>query len=280
MRVRGAAGPEGLAPTTDRFGTALSDISRCRRCGHMQLERLPSDVELRAAYSVAESTAYLEEERGQRATARRTLALIEDHAERGRMLDVGCWAGFLLAEARARGWSTLGVEPSTFAARHARDRLGLEVLTADLFHARLGGRRFDAVVLGDVIEHLPEPGLALERIAGLLAPGGVVALLLPDAGSRMARVLGRRWWSVIPTHVQYFTRSSIGTLLEHGGYRVLRVETAPKSFSVRYYLGRVGGYSRPAARALVRSAEALGLVNRMWAPDFRDRMAVVAARAV
>ena len=54
------------------------------------------------------------------------------------------------------------------------------------------------------------------------------------------------------------------------------VSTAPKAFSVRYYLDRIGGYSRPLAGGLVSAASAAGVADRMWAPDFRDRMAVIA----
>ena len=148
--------------------------------------------------------------------------------------------------------------------------------TADLRTADLDGRRFDAVVLGDVIEHLPRPGEALDRIATLLAPGGAICLMVPDAGSRLARAMGARWWSVIPTHVQYFTRASLRTLLARHGYEVLDVATHPKAFTVRYYLSRIEGYSAPAGRALVRGAERVGVADRMWAPDFRDRMLVIA----
>ncbi|MDQ3768722.1 MAG: class I SAM-dependent methyltransferase [Actinomycetota bacterium] len=101
-------------------------------------------------------------------------------------------------------------------------------------------------------------------------------LALPDAGSRVARALGARWWSVIPTHVQYFTRGSLATLLGRHGWQVLDVATAPKAFTVRYYLERTGGYSPAAARGLVRAARIARVADRMWAPDFRDRMQVIA----
>ena len=52
------------------------------------------------------------------------------------------------------------MEPSRFAAEFARDRLGLEVTTATLESAELPAEAFDAAVLGDVIEHLPDPGTA------------------------------------------------------------------------------------------------------------------------
>ena len=273
LEVEGGTGPEGLAPTTTRFGAALSDIVRCRDCGHMQLQRMPPEAELAEAYGEAEDLAYVEEEEGQRATADWLLAEVERWARSGSLLDVGCWTGFLLSEAERRGWSAAGVEPSEFAAGYARE-LGLRVTHGDLFDVKSGG--YDAIVMGDVIEHLPEPGAALDHLRTLLAPGGVLALALPDAGSRVARALRSRWWSVIPTHVQYFTRSSLRMLLERHGFRVLRVRTAPKAFTVRYYLGRVAGYGAGFSDLLESGAERLGVADRLWALDFRDRMLVIA----
>jgi SAM-dependent methyltransferase len=277
LRVAGEIGPDGLIPSTDRFGSALADIVRCPHCGHMQLDPMPDEALLAAAYADAQSDAYIEEEAGQRETARRALDRIEAHLRgRGAILDLGCWVGFLLAEARARGWRTLGVEPSEFGSGYAREQLGLEVVTGDLFSAELERGTFDAIVLGDVIEHVVSPAGALARVRELLAPGGVVWLALPDAGSAVARTLGKRWWSVIPTHVQYFTRGSLTTLLARSGFEQLEVATAPKVFTVGYYLERIGGYSPAAGRAIARAARAAGVAERMWAPDFRDRMAVIA----
>ncbi len=278
LRVAGEMGPDGLIPTTDQFGTALADIVRCPSCGHMQLDPMPADEVLESAYVDAASDDYVGEEDGQRETARRILTRIERQHAPGRLLDLGCWVGFLLAEAGDRGWDGVGVEPSTFASAYARERLGLDVRTTDLFSAELEPESFDAVVLGDVIEHLIDPDAALDRIAALLAPGGVLAMMLPDAGSPLARRMGAKWWSVIPTHVQYFTRGSMGTLLGRKGWDLLDIGTAPKAFTVRYYLERIGGYSKPLSDGLVKGAAAVGAAERMWAPDFGDRMLVIARR--
>jgi SAM-dependent methyltransferase len=276
--VRADLGAQGLIPTTDQYGAALDDIVECARCGHRQLARWPSEVELLELYVGARADHYTQEEVGQRATARVSLEQIERCTDGRRLLDLGCWVGFLLAEARERGWEVTGVEPSAYAAAQARERLGLRVLEQDLLSADLPEAGFDAIVLGDVIEHLTDPLGALERIGRLLAPGGVLYLTLPDSGSRLARLMGARWWSVIPTHVQYFTRASLALLLRRAGYEPLLVTTAPKTFSVRYYLWRIGGYSRPLAAGLTRVAELAGVADRLWTPDFRDRMAFVARR--
>lgn len=277
LAVAGEMGPRGLIPTTDRFGTALADIFRCATCGHMQLDPMPDEAVLGAAYAQAESDDYIREEPGQRQNARLALERIASYSGApGRLVDLGCWVGALLVEAKQRGWQPVGVEPSDFASEYARQHYSLNVLTADVLTAPLPPSSFDAVTMGDVIEHLAAPGAALDRIRELLTPGGILWLALPDAGSLAARAFGRRWWSVIPTHVQYFTRQSMRVLLDRHGFDVLEARTAPKAFTVGYYLGRLSGYSPPVAEALTSVADRARLADRIWTLDLHDRMGIVA----
>lgn len=276
FRVAGTIGEEGLIPTTDRYGMAMSDIVSCEQCGHMQLREMPAEAALTAAYSEAESGDYLSEERGQRETANRILERVEHHQNPGRLADLGCWVGFLISEAERRGWEVVGVEPSEFASGYARDRLGLDVRTAGMFDDELEQESFDAVFMGDVIEHIPAADMAVDSARRLLRGGGMLALTLPDAGSRIARTLGRRWWSVIPTHVHYFTRDSIRTLLGRRGFQTLEITTAPKAFTIDYYANRLAGYRSRPASVTARALQRIGLSGRLWAPDFRDRMLVIA----
>ncbi len=119
MAVAAELDPEGLIPSSDRFGTALADIVRCSGCGHMQLQPMPAETVLAPAYAGAASEDYVEEEAGQRETARRALAQIEAYApDRGAMLDLGCWVGFLLAE---------GSRPRLGDARRRAERVRLGV---------------------------------------------------------------------------------------------------------------------------------------------------------
>ena len=141
---------------------------------------------LAEAYGDAASADYVEEVAGQRATARAVLERLERHVGRGMLLDLGSWVGFLLAEARDRGWDVVGVEPSEFASAYARTASAW-TCAPTTSSPRRPEHHFDAVVLGDVIEHLPRPGEALDRIASLLGPGGVAASC---PGRRLAR--GRR----------------------------------------------------------------------------------------
>ena len=259
-------------PSTLSFGSSSGRVLSCAACGHAWVSD-PGDVSL--PYADAADDVTLREEAGQRETARRDLEQIEAFVSPGSMLDVGCWTGSFLDVARDRGWQAHGIEPSSWASERARVR-GLDVITGTLEGFRPGPATFRGVALRDVIEHVADPAAALRRLHAALDGGGALYLTTPDAGSRLARVLGSRWWSVMPMHVQYFTRGSMTELLRRCGFRVASITTHAKAFTVRYYAERLGGYAAPAARAVVAGARALRVADRIVAPDFRDRMAVVA----
>ena len=134
----------------------------------MQLEEFPAEEELENAYEDAESYDYVSEEAGQRETARFILERIERQVAPGKLLDLGCWVGFLLSEADGRGWQATGVEPSEFASKFAGETFGLDVRKGNLLDVELPSGSFDAVFLGDVIEHMIDPGRTLRRVSEFL----------------------------------------------------------------------------------------------------------------
>jgi protoporphyrinogen oxidase/SAM-dependent methyltransferase len=273
---------ESFRPATCDFGRSPGLVAACVRCDHASVVDAVDTREVSAAYAGAEDAVTLREREGRLITARRGLSLIERHApakdasraERV-LLDIGCWTGEFLVEAREHGWRVHGVEPSSWAAGIAREA-GLDVAVGELGDLRLAESSVDVIVMTDVLEHLDDPAGSLREIRRLLVPGGLLYLTIPDAGSRLARLLGQRWWSVLPMHLQYFTRPSLTRLLRRSGFDVLDLRTHAKEFTVRYYSERVSGYSPAMSRVANRVLEVLGIADRLIAPDFGDRMEVVA----
>jgi SAM-dependent methyltransferase len=226
----------------------------------------PQQTSILAAYTESDDPVSLREADGQVETARRALTRIERSVSPGRLLDLGCWTGSFMEAARGRSWSPLGIEPSRWAAAEARRR-GFEVVGDDLFAHQLPQHSFRLVVMGDVLEHLTEPLRALGTVRDLLEPEGALFLTVPNAGSLLARALGRRWWSVLPMHLQYFTPGSLELALRASGFEVEWARSHAKAFSMRYYAERLEGYS---------PLRVLRLADRMWAPDFHDRLQVLA----
>ena len=209
---------------------AAHGLLRCARCS--LLFAPPRDPEaLRALYGEAYYAGYAHgegyEEGGTREReAALRLALVRPYAASGRLLEVGCASGWFLAAAQAVGFSATGLEPSEAMAAAARERTGAEVLTGFLEDAPLPEGAFAVACLWHVLEHIPDPRGALERLAALLAPGGVVALEVPNAASRQAARLGDAWphWD-FPHHVAHWNPAALRRLF--ADWAVLRLDTLP-----------------------------------------------------
>src|SRR4051812_1124269 len=228
-----------LSPTCHAVGSH-GDLLRCARCGTVQQPSRPAEGTLADLYREMEDDAYLAEEAGRRATARRLVALIERRRGPGRLLDVGCGHGLLLDEARQRGWRGSGLEVAAGAAAYARS-LGLDV-REDPVEALAPGRDgpYDAIVLADVIEHLDDPVAAVRSCAALLADGGVLCVVTPDPASRTARVAGARWWALLPGHTFLLPRATLRAVLAGEGLEPVDDVGLWRTFSLAYWLQGLG----------------------------------------
>jgi len=141
-----------------------------------------------------------------------------------RLLEVGCAYGFFLEEARHH-FDVTGIEISSAATAACRES-GLNVINAEVNESALAPLgRFDAIVLLDVIEHLPDPAGSLRLLASHLKEGGVLILTTGDFASSAARVAGKKWRLMTPPqHLWFFTPSSMRRLANAHGLTVESVD--------------------------------------------------------
>jgi len=207
-------------------------VVRCGGCGLVFVGRQPSPDELIALYDedyyedpAAEGYAsYAAAEERKRIHDRSLLADLERLVAPGDLLEIGCAYGFFLDEARARGWRVRGVEPSTHAADEASRRLGISIPTVAFTDLAVEPSSLDAVVMWDVVEHLPNPRATVEAAERWLRPGGVLALSTGNIRSSAARLHGIDWSLMTPPwHQFYFSRKTMRRLLTSAGLTVARI---------------------------------------------------------
>ena len=196
-------------------------------------------------------------------TFERVFRHIENYKTKGKLLDVGCAFGFFLDLARKKGWDAVGTELSSRGCSYARDKLNLFVHQNTLSGVVLSPEDFDLVTMFDVIEHLPDPLAGLCKINRSMKRDGLLAVTTADADSLLARILGPKLEDVrrINEHLYIFSRKTIKDMLEKAGFRVLKIKTTGKFFSLSDLFERLTLYNPNFFKALKFIFEKIKLRN-------------------
>jgi 2-polyprenyl-3-methyl-5-hydroxy-6-metoxy-1,4-benzoquinol methylase len=265
------------------------DIVRCASCGLIFRLDPPEEVALGDIYDERyfrdDPTAldrhgyadYLADAPSHRANARRRLSLLASYLPQpGRLIDVGCAAGFFVDEARLAGWDASGVDVSESMVAFARSKLGVSARTATFTQADVPGP-LDVVTMWDYIEHSVDPCADLAKAAALLRPGGVIAISTGDIGAPTARAAGRRWHLLTPEHHNFFfDQRTLRRLLEQTGFEVAEIRHRSAVYSVGHMLYKLAAMT--SIRRLRNGATRLG--GTFVPLNLFDIMTVVARRAI
>lgn len=245
------------------FEPALETLARCRACGFVTwpgAEQVDSNSLYDERYFTdVDYPDYVGNEPSlRRSMARHLEQMSHFGAHRGALLEIGCAYGFFLDEARRYYDRVAGVDVAAGAVERARARFGVEAHAGSFLDIPFEDASFDVMCMWDTVEHLPRPDRFIERAHRLLRPDGRLFLTTGDISSLNARVRGANWRQIHPpSHVHYFSRQTIATLLERLGFRVLGFETAAYYHSIYNVLasidlqkGRAAGLSRSALRLM------------------------------
>ncbi len=235
-----ACGLCGSHRSEERFRDGPFRVVRCTDCGLTYVTpRLQPSALIQEVYDEGYWTSSAAKDRGYSdyrsdaplylKTYRRRLAVVRRHFPRpGRVLDVGCAAGYFLSVMAEEGWQVTGIEPSDAIRAQAIERLGAERVHGGLLHeVPLEPGSFDLVTFWDVIEHVPDPVAALAHVRTLLAPGGKLLIETQNVESRAAKLLGKAWQHYKHAeHIYHFDPRTIRDLMGRAGFRIL--ENSPR----------------------------------------------------
>jgi 2-polyprenyl-3-methyl-5-hydroxy-6-metoxy-1,4-benzoquinol methylase len=219
-------GTVGLTHLFDKDGYP---VARCPECTLIQVDAELSRAELNQIYGAEYFTEeevlydYVSERPARLESGARAADALARLVPGGRLLDIGCAAGFFLKPA-ARHYDVTGVELSQFASAYARSEFGLRVLTGDVADVNLDGEQFDVVTMWATIEHVSDPLRTVKAAAALTRPEGLFVLSTGDATGP----LGRRnlhGWNLMtpPHHLFFFSPRTIDRILAQAGFRLRRI---------------------------------------------------------
>ena len=203
-----------LCGATDKvptFKTASGNfLSCCTHCGFQFYSPRPSAKKIEAYYH--EDEFY---EKMNLPSIETVLSLLAGHHP-GKLLDVGCGVGSLVAVMQKKGWDAIGIEPSSKAVVIAKKELGLTIQQAYLSETTFKPDTFDVVVLLAVLEHVFDPVELMKKVWKLLKPGACVIFSTPNLDSLPYLLMENKseysWF--IREHINQFTLRTLRYLLK------------------------------------------------------------------
>ncbi len=150
---------------------------------------------------------------------------LQSHEVRS-VLEIGPGSGKLLFFLKKHGFDVVGVEIDGDCVNRIRER-GIHCCQGDLDKVmdEIGSKKFDAVVLYHVFEHIYHPKETLRNIYNLLNDNGIIHLSIPNINSVEARLFGKYWTGIdLPRHIVHYSKNSIKQILIEAHFEVIKLE--------------------------------------------------------
>jgi len=162
------------------------------------------------------------------------------------IIDIGCGNGaFAEVLKEQTGAEVWGIEYMDREAQVAKDKL-YKVYSGKCedYIDKLPDEYFDVVYFNDILEHLVDPYMVLDKIKKKLSKGGVVISSIPNVRyhNTFMRLLIKKDWRyedfgvMDRTHLRFFTKKSIRAMYEDLGYTVVINTGINRSKSIKPYL--------------------------------------------
>ncbi len=170
----GGSASVGAFPYVTHFNAVQFDYLKCGACSSVFVDPVPDSQTFAKMYAKADyHDRYYEGSEG--GACSESANLLKKYLPVGaKVLDYGCGVGAFLKALAQEGFTPYGVEFDEDAARFAGQNENYETFSVDQFLALTDKPKFDAIHLGDVLEHLPDPASTLKELLGYMKPDGVL----------------------------------------------------------------------------------------------------------
>lgn len=162
------------------------------------------------------------------------------------IIDLGCGAGSLGKALKERQpCHVTGIELNRAAAEIAKSNLDICLCdNLNRYNPALDRRKYDCIVLADILEHLIQPWQVLKKFAQALEGNGTIVASIPNIAhpwiiSQLQKGLFRYETAGLLdiTHLRFFTKTTIGQLFYKAGLKVTKITPWPNEKSpIQYHI--------------------------------------------
>lgn len=183
---------------------------QCNSCGLISLSKKSGNENFQA-YNLSLPT------KAQKIVLYHFYLKIRKIKERGEILDFGCGAGNLSKFLSEKGYLVDSFEIDKKYIDWLKKVQGITALK------RISGKKYDVIILKDVLEHLEQPIKTLQELKGHLKEEGVMFISLQNIDSHQARVFKSKWFHLdAPRHIYQFPRKTLRKIFAKNGLKIVK----------------------------------------------------------
>lgn len=200
---------------------------RCSQCGLIFIAPIPSNLSVyypEIYHSIPETQEDLE---AASRPEQYKIEIVKQVIGKGRLLEIGPSYGGFTYLAKKAGFEVEAIEMNARCCQFLNEVVGVRAINSnDPVDALQYLETYDVVALWHVIEHLPDPWLALDAIFAKLKPGGILVISTVNPESFQFHMLGRYWLHLdAPRHVMLIPIKLLENKLETLGAKVEMITT-------------------------------------------------------
>ncbi len=219
------------------------DIRECNKCGHRFTTLKQTEGHLEETYSDAYFFEgkdgypnYMKEKDLLYKSGLNYSKVLSKYTKPGKLLDVGCAAGFILKGFEKSGWDCFGVEPNNTMAEYGRKELQLNIQTGGL-ETYQSKEQFDVISLIQVVGSFYDLDQAMAAVGRLSRKDGLVLVESWDMKSWAARVMGKSWHEYCPPSViTWFSDETLKKLFTYYGFELVAKGRPKKRININHGL--------------------------------------------
>ena len=214
-------------------------IVECQKCKLLFTNPRPSNSRLTHYYDSNQYISHNSEQNNfhniiyriiRSITIRQKINLIRKYHSSGKLLDFGSGTGTFL-QAAIKHFKIKGIEPNEKAIQHAKALIKGQIYKH--MNLLLNDDKFDVITMWHVLEHLPNPKIAINKIKKHLSPKGHFFIAVPNPNSWDSKHYGTTWAGYdVPRHLSHFNKQAMLNLLKICGLHI--VDIKPMKFDAYY----------------------------------------------
>lgn len=235
--------PEEIKMHASGFSRGNRDLFKCIGCELIFCYPMPSDENLAESYAIEADFEFVSQNPSRISTFRKHLIWLQSvmpfYSGSDQILDIGSAAGAFLEAARLQNMPSLGLEINPWLVNWGSNNYEIDLKVGKVESILESHKKYKAISLWDVLEHLPKPQNSLSIITSKIEKDGYLILSLPNTDSISFKIMRWAWPMHLDVHLLYFNSKSIQQIMDLYNFKLIEKKINRQSLTIGYVTLRI-----------------------------------------